>query len=192
MNESKKRGRPRKEPVVCSVDDCPGYAKSKGMCLTHYLRTTRFGRTERVQTEYGAPKRFVEERVPLMSPDECELDWSYSMSCGRPSLTGEVAVRYAYRLLHNCEPKGQLNHIRSCNNAACWNPYHVYDGTKQENSDDVAATTKWKASNRKLTDDEVRVIRKDNRSHNSIAKSYGISRSTVSRIKSKIYYNHVL
>ncbi len=176
---------------ACKAAECNEKARTKGFCNYHYARLWRNGDLERKQTKYGAPKRFVEERVPLMTPDECELDWPYAVSGGRPQLSKKATVRYAYQLLHGKEPKGQLNHIRSCNNGSCWNPHHVYDGTHQQNVEDVAATTGWIGNNRKLTDDEVRAIRQDNRPHSSIAKSYGIVKSSITRIKNGLYYNHV-
>ena len=47
------------------------------------------------------------------------------------------AVIVAWFLLYGGWPQGQLNHRLSCNQAECWNPEHVYDGTAGQNALDL-------------------------------------------------------
>jgi hypothetical protein len=50
-----------------------------------------------------------------------------------------AVVTYAFYCLNGRwpDPDKQLNHINSCNNSACWNPHHVYEGTHTDNMRDI-------------------------------------------------------
>lgn len=91
--------------------------------------------------------------------------------------------------------------LHSCDNPSCVNPNHLRWGTHTENTADRIArgrsvpaehhseTMKRKAARgeshccAKLSDEQVRAIKKDTRLHRQIAADYGISRSYVGQLK---------
>ena len=83
-----------------------------------------------------------------------------------------------------------------CDNPLCCNPFHLTTGSHNDNVADrvergrsAAGETNGRA---RLTADQVRTIRRDNRPHAEIAKDYGVDRSTVSHIKKGIIWRHIL
>ncbi len=96
------------------------------------------------------------------------------------------APRIAYELTY-----GPLKHnaLHRCDNRPCCNPRHIYDGTSQDNIDDMDArgrrvTTPGELNaSAKLTRAEVNAIRLDSRSCRAIARDYAIGKSMVSNIK---------
>ena len=97
--------------------------------------------------------------------------------------------RLSYQFYHGAIPKGkQINH--KCNNRKCCNPFHLYAGTKQDNSDDMfRAGRQNKAHGEshgmvKLTEKQVLEIRenKDNLSQAKLGQIYGVRQTNISLI----------
>lgn len=84
-----------------------------------------------------------------------------------------------------------------CDNPACINPDHLFLGTNRDNLDDMLRKGRSQKcqgelhSQRKLTEEEIVSIRKDERIYRLIAAEYGIAEAYVSRIKSKQTWPHV-
>ncbi len=104
------------------------------------------------------------------------------------------AHRLSYELLVGPIPK-DICVLHICDNPSCVNPDHLWLGTHADNSaDKVAKNRQEKGEDRKdakLTEDQILLIRRDNRIHSKIAEEYGIDQSTVSRIRSREDWRHV-
>ncbi len=112
--------------------------------------------------DYGYGRFYLEKKH--MRTHRLSLEWSL----GRPIGSGLV-VRH------------------KCRNRNCVNPEHLEEGTQKENGQDKVrdGTSPRGTKNHKckLTDQQVLAIRADSRTHKIIAAEYGISRTTVSYIK---------
>lgn len=80
----------------------------------------------------------------------------------------------------------------TCDNKCCINVQHLKYGTVQDNVHDAMCSGLHPSGTRHgrstLTDEQVEAIRQDERSYRIIAEDYGVSRSTVYRIKNKLAY----
>jgi hypothetical protein len=116
--------------------------------------------------------------------------------------------RYLYEVLFGEIPKGLLV-CHKCDNPRCINPEHWFLGTPKDNTQDMIKKGRnfkvrtnrpdlyidnrgEKSGNAKLTDNDIRNIRADNRTVRDIAKSYGVHNSVISRIKTFKSWKHVL
>lgn len=97
--------------------------------------------------------------------------------------------RYAeYCKLKNLTPGLDVCHI--CNNKLCWEPTHLYQGTRAAN---MAQATRDGLTSKKLLVEQVQIIRKlfDTKPaeigkvafDNMLAKRYGVSRTAISDIR---------
>lgn len=111
----------------------------------------------------------------------------------------KLAHRVAWEL-HNGRsiPPGMIvRHM--CDNPPCCNPAHLRLGTDADNKRDSMAKGRhrWPVkrgeshAGSKLTADQVRAIRADNRPQPQIAADYGITQSHVSTIKNRHAWRHV-
>ena len=99
------------------------------------------------------------------------------------------AHRTAWELLRGPIPddKQVLHH---CDVRCCVNPDHLYLGTPQDNTDD--RITRGRARhNWRLTHEQVRAIRADQRSYSKIAHDYGVLKGVITTIKNNRTYRHV-
>lgn len=71
--------------------------------------------------------------------------------------------------------------MHTCDNPTCVNPEHLLLGTHKNNSDDKIH--KGRHCNRKLTEGDVEIIRKYDGTIEKIAIMFGVSASTIARIK---------
>jgi len=99
---------------------------------------------------------------------------SLELHLGRPLLPGMIACHAPHSV---------------CGHRACVNPQHLSEKSQAENNSDKVADG---TSNRgprnptcKLTEDQVRAVRTDNRLLREIAEEYGIHVMTISDIKSR-------
>jgi len=83
-----------------------------------------------------------------------------------------------------------------CHNRLCVNPGHLREATRQENMADrkmdntnvVFEMGQKNPTTRKLTEEQVRAIRLDTDSINTISEKYNIARKSIYSIKSRQYY----
>lgn len=101
------------------------------------------------------------------------------------------AHRFAYEYFVGPIPNG-LDVRHSCHNRRCVNPEHLSVGTRRDNMRDMVEAGRYGPSrvrrgvanpHGKLTDDDVRAIRRDPRPLAVIAAEHGVSRSYVSAIR---------
>ncbi len=132
-------------------------------------------------------------KVDRRGPGEC---WPWIGSripngYGQVKYHGQAYTAHdlAYILTNGPIPSGMLV-MHSCDNPPCCNPAHLSAGTNLDNSRDMVKKNRhinicgerhWNA---KLTDEQVRTIRKDIRRPCIVAKEYGVSPTHVSYLKS--------
>lgn len=130
------------------------------------------------------------DKVKVGKPNEC---WPWLGRKGNKGY-GVYVVDGACRKVHRLAyaervgpiPAGKLV-CHSCDNPPCCNPAHLFVGTAADNSADMVAKNR-QAMNldhglAKLNEQEVKAIRADRRKTPTIASQYGVSASTVYRIK---------
>lgn len=104
--------------------------------------------------------------------------------------------RASYEMANGPIPDG-LHVLHRCDNPRCVNPAHLFLGTHQENMDDRArkgrkAKTSGVANGRsKITDETVRKIRAATGFQAAIGAQYGVSQTTVWKIKRGHSWGHV-
>ena len=105
------------------------------------------------------------------------------------------AHRFSYEAFIGPIQKGMLV-CHTCDVPMCVNPKHLFLGTNMTNSDDKVLKGRHQFGTRhvcaKLTEDEVRAIRLDIRSHETIAKDYSVSHGTITGIKRGKTWKHIL
>lgn len=102
-------------------------------------------------------------------------------------------------ILHNGEIPDGYQVCHKCDNPPCCNPLHLFLGTPRDNVHDMIskgrqATGKAVASHSRLTEDQVREIRRhiaSGKGLRHIGRMYGISCSSVIKIRDGITWKHL-
>lgn len=146
------------------------------------------------------------KNVDMKGPNECWL-WVGKKQTGRLHLDcckGEfgykgrsyVSSQLAYIFTYGEIPKGkQVNH--TCDVGLCCNPKHLYAGTQAQNNKDASNRGRYlnrvgsKVGHSKLKEEQVKLIKADNRIARLIAEDYGISKETIYDIRKSKTWNHV-
>lgn len=97
------------------------------------------------------------------------------------------AHRFSYEMHFGTVPTG-LHVLHRCDTPICVNPNHLFLGTQADNNKD--RDTKGR-NHAKLCRRHVLEIRQSDASHRVISLQYGISRSTVSKIRSRKIWAHI-
>ena len=121
----------------------------------------------------------------------CKLKDGYGL-IGRKRLDGKRAIDRTHRVMWEIVfgpiPEG-LWVLHKCDNPPCCNPAHLFLGTQFDNMADMYAKGRGvnnvgeKNSNAKLTQEQVEVIRADDRLQRVIAAEYGVVKQTISWIQ---------
>lgn len=185
----------------CSDPSCDRPAKAKGMCGMHYMRE--------VNRENGVPVRptrglTLAERLEFYCGEPnlngC-IEWQGSINKYGYGLTNinrktVTAHRAMYALKVGPIPDGAFL-LHTCDNPKCVNPEHLVIGdTNQNMADMVTKGRQYKPvgsmnNMSKITEKEALEIFNGDGCFQDIADAYGISRSTVSMIKSGKRWAHV-
>lgn len=125
-------------------------------------------------------------KVDVQNPEEC---WEWR---GRTSHFGyglfrdQKAHRISYKILVGPIPDG-LGCLHKCDNPPCCNPHHIFLGTNADNNRDKVEKGRVLKGERhprsKLTDAQVQEIRSSKETGVAIARRLGVSKSTVSGIR---------
>lgn len=99
-----------------------------------------------------------------------------------------AAHRLVYTQTFGAIPDGLVVRHK-CDNPLCVNPEHPELGTQRDNVMDCV--TRGRHSRAKLTDEQVRAIRKDSRSSRKVGADYGIDHKGVLAIRNYKSYQHV-
>ncbi len=117
--------------------------------------------------------------------------WEWTGAVRKPQGYGYMVVRFARHYAHRFSwtlHNGQIPYAKyvchRCDNRRCVRPDHLFLGTHAENMAD--ASRKDRIGRRKLTDEDVRVIRRRIEAGDAgaaIARSFGVNQALVWQIK---------
>lgn len=93
------------------------------------------------------------------------------------------AHRLAFRNAYGYLPKVVMH---KCDNKKCINPEHLQAGNQSDNIKDCIAKGRYTYS-RKLTEEQVKLILKDNRPQRVIANDFKVSQKTIINVKKGRY-----
>jgi hypothetical protein len=142
-------------------------------------------------------RRKLDKFVKPAGDDDC-WEWSgprntagYGMLSYWPghSVAKCITAHRAVLVLAGNMPDPGMVAMHSCDNPPCCNPKHLKFGTQKQNAADKLAkgrnAPRYQPHSRvkKLSDDQVRAIRKDTRKLKDIAAEYGVGIPTISNIK---------
>lgn len=109
----------------------------------------------------------------------------------------QLAHRFSWELHNGPIPKG-MHICHHCDNPKCVNPDHLFIGTHQDNMQDMVAKGRAVKGERvggsKLSETQVRVIRNYLNVgvlEKCLARSFGVSRSTIGDIKHRRIWAHI-
>lgn len=192
-----------KEVAICSVSYCEKPARVLGMCQTHYATFRRNGDpTILVQKQHHGLS--VKERFALYAR-QCDGCWEWTgqrdpRGYGRMHVDGRpmLAHRVAYLVTYGSIPPGMAV-LHKCDTPKCVNPEHLFLGTQADNVRDMhnkgrALKRGMKGSEHpmsKLTEQDVRAIRKAEGFARDIAAVYGISPTQVYDIRHRRSWAHI-
>lgn len=123
---------------------------------------------------------------------ECTRWTGYFLSNGYGQIKKAGVKWLAHRLVYteNFGPIPDGLVVRhKCDNRWCVNPEHLELGTQRDNINDCV--TRGRHNNAKLSDQQVREIRKDKRSSRTVAADYGIDHKGVLAVRNRKSYQHV-
>lgn len=117
---------------------------------------------------------------------------------GGREIGNEMTHRLSWEIHNGPIPEGMFV-CHSCDNRSCVNPDHLFLGTHSDNVQDMVAKGRvgdvgrkgTKHHKAKLTDEDVREIRAAEDSTTTLALIYGVSTSTIQRVKSGKGWSHV-
>lgn len=196
---------------ICSVDGCENPRRSAiGLCSTHRKRLLVHGSTlDHVPVRRGQRIAPVDWRsrfysyVDVGEPDEC---WPWTAYVNPVSGYGifryqgsPMGAHRAALILEEGFLGPDYHALHLCPRRDCVNIAHLRWGTSSENMRDKVEWGDWTPpDNRgsrhgmsKLTEDQVRAIRVDGRTHQEIAADYGVSRRTIGDIKRGRSWAHI-
>jgi predicted XRE-type DNA-binding protein len=186
--------------MECSFDGCERGAISKGYCDKHYRRLLKRGDVNnygsRKVAEGDAIERFHKKYE--INKSGCWL-WTGGT---RPNSKGVLyprhwtnesksigAHRFSFELVHGAIPQGMYV-CHKCDTPLCVNPDHLFLGSHQDNMRDMVVKKRSfvgrgedKKGRAKLTNQQADQIRKMEISQSKIAALFGVSQTTIGRIK---------
>jgi len=99
-----------------------------------------------------------------------------------------LAHRVSYELLVGEIPIDRPHVCHRCDVPLCVNPAHLFLGSHLDNMSDMTVKNRFL---HKLTVEQVRAIRADNRVYRIISEEYGVGQSVISQIKSRQLWRHI-
>lgn len=191
--------------MKCAFDGCERDAVSKGFCDKHYRRLLRRGDVNdfgsRKVDDGNAVERFHKKYE--ISESGC---WIWTAGT-RPNGKGVLyprhwtdggksvgAHRFSFELVNGPIPKSMFV-CHKCDMPLCVNPAHLFVGTHLDNMKDMVLKKRSftgngedKKGRAKLTNQEANEIRIADISQHKLAVIFGVSQTTISRIKRGISY----
>lgn len=123
--------------------------------------------------------------MPALEDGACWI-WPRGQNSAGYGVTGKnkLAHRTMYEALFGPIPEG-LCALHRCDTPLCVNPFHIFLGTRADNSEDMRQKKRWRNGSTVLCQEDVDEIKKrweDGETQAAIAEDYPISKSQVSRI----------
>lgn len=178
---------------ICSVDGCDLKPHGQGLCTKHHTRMLRYGNVHTVkrQSNKGIPanQRFDMKHEKREGSD-CHWWTANTINSGYGRFDRMLAHRFSYERHNGKIPKGMCV-LHECDNPLCVNPDHLFLGTQQDNIDDMVI--KQRVNSKLIESDvvEIREMLKDGNGENLIAEKYGVTRSTINKVKLGRTWSHV-
>lgn len=179
----------------CCIEGCENLVEKKHMCGMHYQRKKKTGDPLTVRTPPSRLQPTMDKlmrRLEVGDENEC-WEWQGSRnSKGYGKITADeigeqIAHRVAYRLFVG-EIPDNLFVCHHCDNPPCCNPKHLFLGTVQDNTQDMVEKRRQR---RKLTDDDIKIIRDKNYSLKELQDRFQISASMIGLIRRKQSYRYI-
>jgi len=191
--------------MQCAFDGCERDAVSKGYCDKHYRRLLKRGDVNdhgsRKVDDGNAVERF--HRKYEIDESGCWL-WiggtrlnSKGVPYPRHWTDDKKSIgahRFSFELARGAIPKGMYV-CHKCDTPLCVNPDHLFVGTHHDNMRDMVQKKRsftGRGENKKglakLTNQQADQIRKMDISHQKLAVMFGVSATTIGRIKSRESY----
>lgn len=186
--------------MKCAFDGCERDAVSKGYCDKHYRRLLRRGDVNdfgsRKVDDGNAVQRFHKKYEIRESGCWIWTAGTRTNGKGVPyprhwTDNGKSigAHRFSFELVHGAIPKSMYV-CHKCDTPLCVNPDHLFVGTHHDNMQDMVTKKRSftgrgedKKGRAKLTNKQADQIRKIDLSHSKLAVMFGVSQTTISRIK---------
>jgi len=190
--------------MKCNFDGCDRDSKCKGYCDMHYRRLLKRGSVD----NYGDRKVEIGDDIErfhkkyIIDENGCWI-WQTSTrgrdpkrQYGRHWANDKSinAHRFSYIIYHGQIPNG-IYVCHKCDIPLCVNPEHLFLGTHKDNMKDMTKKNRaykgrgeakhWLS---KLTNVQAEEIRKNLLSQSKLAKIYGVSQTTIGRIKRGVSY----
>jgi hypothetical protein len=137
------------------------------------------------------PHELFSSKVKIESPTGCWIwagtksKWGHGVFAWSKSRTG--AHRYSWEWFNGRKIPNGMMVIHSCNVPECVNPLHLRVGTQFDNMADRKLVGNYLRGERHvnalLTNNQARAIFEDQRTCNQIAKTFGVKRDVVQRIR---------
>lgn len=122
-------------------------------------------------------------------------EWTSQLSSsGRPYFTiagrKVLAYRLTYELTHGKELNPSIILRHKCDNEVCCNPYHLEEGTHEENMNDMKTRERHGLPHNTIKAIK-RLLQAGGTTHQQIGDTFGIARRTVTDIANDKIYSHV-
>lgn len=181
---------------ICSVDGCGKTHKAKGLCQKHYMRLRTHGCSSTLKKPPNGELLKFLEWVIQQDTDDCIL-WPYGKThfgYGVAQFEGKRQNAHAVALKMAVGPPPfegamALHEPVNCHNPSCVNPKHLRWGSGSDNFDDKVldgtsnrGEQNWDA---KLTEDDVRLIRKTKESAPKLAEKFNVTVWTIYDVRKR-------
>ena len=187
----------------CQVSTCLKTVIAKGLCPAHYRRMRRYGSPEvlkqRQMHGFTLRERFW-HYVQKTSGCWYWVGYKDPQGYGRLHIDGrpELAHRLSWKI-HDGDIPQNKHILHECDNPACVNPDHLYIGNQLSNMQDMWRRGRAKPGHlvgekhgmSKLTEAQVRDIRKSDKPGTALATRYGISTTTICDIRKGRIWKHI-
>lgn len=187
--------------MKCSVEDCERKAITKSFCDMHYRRFRKNGDPLNPGSKIVYRGKTEKEKFDLqyeIKENGCWIWIGATRENAKGILYGRLGNEGAHRVsfrLHNGPIPDGLYACHKCDIPLCVNPNHLFLGTHEDNMKDMVEkerSYKGKGENKgvsKLSNAQAEQIRNSSLSQNKLAAIFGVSQTTVGRIKRGVTYN---
>lgn len=189
---------------ICSVEGCGRPHNCKGFCKPHYERWRKNGDSRSdlpLRNPQGSALSFLETVVLPFVGSEC-LIWPFTRNkSGHATVkfegSNQVVARIVCVKLKGPAPTSDHEAAHSCGRGhlGCVNGNHLRWATHAENeADKITHGTSNRGARHgmaKLTEPEIKIIRAIKAPSRQIAAMFGVSQTTISKIKRGEGWSHV-
>lgn len=184
----------------CKVEQCNKPRRRYGFCPTHASRFYRHGDPLIAKLNHGVGDTFEDKFWSRVEKTDACWNWKGSIRKGwggygdvRFQGKHQFAHRVSYFLTHGRFPEKDLLH--SCDNPRCVNPFHLKEGSHQENMADMRNKGRQAKGilkhSAKLDEAKVRDIRTSDLTRTQLAAKYGVDYKTIDKVQKRITWVHI-